>query len=293
MHDRHGYDGTVNAVIELNVVESAAADSSTTSAAQRAVMRSRTRNLKLGVCRSLHEKLFDRFRCQRRPIKVSVIWLLSAASAVPQQIPMWQDMQREIEQKLDQQTERISSLEGHDARFRASTYRGTLPGDSDEAEQSSALSLAVNGMPAPPDKESVQMHDIRDLRDRLICGFFQHEQGTCLIGKNRKPRFQRLTGGIGCHTFRATDIPASLKNGAPSTRPETRRSRQLEDQRSLRSPRRQDFTLGRGKDCDLNRAVESKNTVGAELMVADSNNQRNENSGGLKCAIVQNQRTTA
>lgn len=79
---------------------------------------------------------------------MSVVLLLSAGIAVPQQIPVWRDLQRDIEAKLDQQLERISSFEALDARFRASTQGLASPASPDGVEPSNALSLAANEMPA-------------------------------------------------------------------------------------------------------------------------------------------------
>jgi membrane-bound lytic murein transglycosylase B len=79
---------------------------------------------------------------------VHVVFLASAAVAVPQQIPPWEDMQRDIEAKLDQQLERISNFNALEARFRASTQRSTAPAEPGGVESSRASSLATNGMPA-------------------------------------------------------------------------------------------------------------------------------------------------
>ena len=76
-----------------------------------------------------------------------VTLLASAATALPQQIPPWEDIQRDIEAKLDQQLERISNFEALDARFRASTQRSAAPMERDRVESSPGSSLAVAGMP--------------------------------------------------------------------------------------------------------------------------------------------------
>jgi membrane-bound lytic murein transglycosylase D len=74
--------------------------------------------------------------------------LLSAAIAVAQQVPPWQDMQRDIEAKLDHQLEQISSFEALDARFRASTRGWASPANPSRLEPFPASSFAVNEIPA-------------------------------------------------------------------------------------------------------------------------------------------------
>lgn len=83
-----------------------------------------------------------------RSTRVSLMLLLSAAIAVAQQVPLGQDMQRDIEAKLDHQLERISSFEALDARFRANTRGWTAPANPGRVEPFPASSLAVSEMPA-------------------------------------------------------------------------------------------------------------------------------------------------
>jgi membrane-bound lytic murein transglycosylase D len=79
---------------------------------------------------------------------VSVMLLLSAAIAVAQQVPLWQDMQRDIEAKLDHQLERIPTFEALDARFRASTRGSASPENPNHVEPFPVSSFALNEMPA-------------------------------------------------------------------------------------------------------------------------------------------------
>ena len=83
-----------------------------------------------------------------RSTRVSVMLLLSGAIAGAQQVPLWQDMQRDIEAKLDHQLERISNFEALDARFRASTRGRTSPANPSRVQSFPAPSLAVSEMPA-------------------------------------------------------------------------------------------------------------------------------------------------
>lgn len=78
---------------------------------------------------------------------VSVILVLSAAIAVAQQTLVLPDIHRHIEDKLDQQLERISSFEALDSRVRAST-QGWAAAASPSMESSSASSIVIRGMSA-------------------------------------------------------------------------------------------------------------------------------------------------
>jgi len=80
---------------------------------------------------------------------VSILLLGSGVNAVPQEIPPWEDMQRNIEAKLDQQLERITNFTELDARFRNNTQCSAKPAERDGIfDRLPASSSAVNGMPA-------------------------------------------------------------------------------------------------------------------------------------------------
>jgi membrane-bound lytic murein transglycosylase D len=102
----------------------------------------------LDVLRVLRKTLFHESQQQGRSmLTVSIILLASGAIAVPQQVPPWENMHRDIEAKLDQQLERISNFEALDARFRANTQSSAAPTERDRVDSSPASSLAVTRIP--------------------------------------------------------------------------------------------------------------------------------------------------
>lgn len=113
-------------------------------------MASRTRNAEvvqgMRVSRALRKTLFHR-RQMTSMMTVSMMLLASVAIAVPEQTAPWEEMQRDIEAKLDQQLERISNFEALDARFRGSAQGSAAPTESG-ADPLAASSLAMNGLPS-------------------------------------------------------------------------------------------------------------------------------------------------
>lgn len=100
------------------------------------------------MSRLLRKTLFRRMQRQMTSMMtVSMMLLASVAIAVPQQIAPWENLQCDIEAKLDQQLERISNFEVLDTRFRAS-QRSPVPTEPDGADSSPASLLAVHAMPA-------------------------------------------------------------------------------------------------------------------------------------------------
>lgn len=112
-------------------------------------MRSCAIDSRLRVWRLLRQTRIRRYQREMRSlITLAIILLASTTVAAPQQIAPWEEIQRDIEAKLDQQLQRISNFEALDARFRASRQRSALLTEPGSADPSTASSLALNGLPA-------------------------------------------------------------------------------------------------------------------------------------------------